>query len=315
MKQIYVGDSVKIKVVGVGGGGSNVVNRMIEKGIDSVQFISINTDNGAVQNSKANTVLQIGMKTTKGLGAGADVEKGKLSAEEDFLKIEKALAGCDMVFVAAGMGGGTGTGAAPVVADIAKRMGILTVAVVTKPFSFEGKKRMDRAIHGIGQLEKAVDSMIVIPNDNLKKVVPEKITISNAFSMVDDVLVQTVENIIEVIQTVEIINCDFADICSIIRDSGYMHTATGIASGEGRVQRVIEQIISSKLLGTKVDGAAGALLCITAPDTVGLEEIDMISSAVSDKADDDVNMIFGLNCQREGNEEIKAVLISVKGKR
>ena len=310
MKSIRVEDMVKIKVIGVGGGGSNAVNRMIEKGIDSVQYISINTDDGAVKNSKAETVLQIGLKTTQGLGAGADAEKGRLSAEEDLKKIEKAIDGCDMVFVAAGMGGGTGTGAAPVVARAAKKLGILTIAVVTKPFAFEGKKRMDRAMEGIGNLEKAVDAIIVIPNDNLKKVVPERITISNAFSMVDDVLVQTVENIIDVIQTVEVINCDFADICSVIKDSGVMHTATGIARGADRVQNVIEQILSSKLLGTKVDGATGVLLCITAPDTVGLEEIDMISTAVSDKADNDVNMIFGLNCKESDHEEVKAVLIS-----
>lgn len=315
MKQIRVEDMVKIKVVGVGGGGSNVVNRMIQKGIDTVQYVSINTDNGAVQNSKADTILQIGMKTTQGLGAGANAEKGRLSAEEDLKRIEKVIDGCDMMFVAAGMGGGTGTGAAPVVADVAKRMGILTVAVVTKPFSFEGKKRMDRALEGIEQLEKVADALIVIPNDNLKKVVPDKITISNAFSMADDVLVQTVENIIDVIQTVEVINCDFADICSIIKDSGRMHTATGIASGADRVQVVIEQILSSKLLGTKVDGATGMLLCITVPDTIGLEEIDMISSAVSEKADDAVNMIFGLNCKEAEDGEIKAVLISTENKK
>lgn len=257
-------------------------------------------------------MLQIGLKTTQGLGAGADSEKGRLSAEEDILKIEKAIDGCDMVFVAAGMGGGTGTGAAPVVARAAKKKGILTVAVVTKPFAFEGRKRMDRALDGIEQMKKAVDALIVIPNDNLKKVVSEKITISNAFYMVDDVLVQTVENIIEVIQTVEVINCDFADICSIIRNSGYMYTATGIASGEDRVQSVIDQILSNKLLGKKVDGATGTLLCITAPDSVGLEEIDMISSAVSERVDENVNMIFGLNCKETEDDEIKAVLISTK---
>lgn len=314
MKKICVEDMVKIKIVGVGGGGSNVVNRMIGKGTDTVQCISINTDDGAVKNSKADSVLQIGLKTTQGLGAGADAEKGRLSAEEDLLKIEKAIDGCDMVFVAAGMGGGTGTGAAPVVARAAKKKGILTVAVVTKPFAFEGKKRMDRATAGIKELEDAVDALIVIPNDNLKKVVSEKITISNAFSMVDDVLVQTVENIIEVIQTVEVINCDFADICSVIKDSGYMYTATGIARGEDRVRKVIDQILSSKLLGEKVDDATGVLLCITVPDTVGLEEIDMISSAVSGRVDDDVNMIFGLNCENTENDEIKAVLISTKKK-
>lgn len=224
---------VRINIVGVGGGGNNAINRMAECNIPMVKYISVNTDTGAVKHSKVENKLQIGLKETRGLGAGGDPKKGWLSAEENASQIEKAIRDCDMLFVTAGMGGGTGTGAAPVIADIAHKRGILTVAVVTKPFAFEGKKRMENAKAGIALLEESVDALIVIPNDNLKLVTKSKITFNNAFALADDVLMQTVKNIVEVIQQTAFINCDFADVRSVIRNSGYMHTATGCAAGDG----------------------------------------------------------------------------------
>lgn len=304
---------VKINIVGVGGGGNNAINRMVESTIPMVNYISINTDNGAVNHS-SRTKLQIGLKATSGLGAGSNPEKGRLSAEEDLSQIEKAIKNCDMLFITAGMGGGTGTGSAPVIANIAHELGILTVAVVTKPFAFEGKKRMEQAIKGISLLEKSVDSLIVIPNDNLKLISDTRITLNNAFAVADDVLMQTVKNIVEVIQQTSVINCDFADICSIIKNSGYMHTATGRASGEDRANVVSEQLHTSKLLGSSVQDATGVLLCITASGDVGLDEIDRISSNVSNSANPNANIIFGMNFDESMENELKAVLIATHHK-
>lgn len=305
---------VRINIVGVGGGGNNAVNRMVECNLPMVRYISINTDNGAFNHSKAEVRLQIGSNAVRGLGAGADPEKGRLSAEESWSQIEKTIKDCDMLFITAGMGGGTGTGAAPVIADIARSHGILTVAVVTEPFYFEGRKRMEQAKVGIARLEASVDSLIVIPNDNLKLVSDTKITLNNAFAAADDVLMQTVKNIVEVVQQTAFINCDFADICSVIKDSGYMHTATGRASGEERADAVVEQIVSSKLLESSVESATGILLCITAAGDVGLEEIDKISSSVSEKAHPNANVIFGMNFDETMDNELKAVLIATHRK-
>lgn len=304
---------VRINIVGVGGGGNNAINRMAECNIPMVRYISVNTDTGAVKHSKVETKLQIGLKETKGLGAGGDPKKGWLSAEENASQIEKAIKDCDMLFVTAGMGGGTGTGAAPVIADIAHKRGILTVAVVTEPFAFEGKKRMENAKAGIALLEESVDALIVIPNDNLKLVAKSKITFNNAFALADDVLMQTVKNIVEVIQQTAFINCDFADVCSVIKNYGYMHTATGRASGEGRADEVIAQIRNSALLKTSAQDATGVLLCITASGEAGLEEIDRISSAISAEAAPDANIIFGMNFDENMGDELKAVLIATHG--
>lgn len=303
---------VKIKIVGIGGGGTNVVERMMESGILLADYVTINTDDSSFKGSRAKTKLQIGRGETKGRGAGGDPEKGLRAAQENRKDIEDAIGGCDMLFIASGMGGGTGTGAAPVVAEIAKSLGILTVAVVTTPFGFEGRRRMENAWSGIEKLRENVDSILIIPNDNLKRVSPAKITLSNAFAAADDVLVQTVNNLAGVIQRTAFINCDFADICSIVRDSGDMHTATGLASGPERAAEIVEQIKFSALLGSSVEGATGVMLCVTASESVGMEEIDRISSAVSELASPDANIIFGMDFDEAMGDELKAVLIATK---
>lgn len=303
---------VRIKIVGVGGGGTNAVERMMENDIPLVEYLTINTDDGGFQGSHAKTKIQIGRGETKGRGAGGDPEKGLRAAQENRKDIENAINDCDMLFIAAGMGGGTGTGAAPVVAEIAKRLGILTVAVVTTPFSFEGRKRMEHALNGIARLRENVDSIVVIPNDNLKHVTQTKITLRNAFALADDVLVQTVKNLVGVIQRTTFINCDFADICSIIKNSGDMHTATGLASGPDRVDEIVEQIRSSALLNSSVEGATGILLCVTASENVGLEEIDKITSAITELAALDANIIFGMDFHETMGDDLKAVLIATK---
>lgn len=311
-----VGDSkkavVKIKIVGVGGGGTNAVERMMESGIPLVDYVTINTDDGGYKGSHANTKIQIGLGETKGRGAGGNPEKGLRAAQENRKDIENAISDCNMLFIASGMGGGTGTGAAPVVAEIAKRLGILTVAVVTTPFGFEGKRRMENALGGIARLRENVDSIIIIPNDNLKHVTEAKITLVNAFAIADDVLVQTVKNLVGVIQRTAFINCDFADICSIVKDSGDMHTATGLASGPDRVAEVVEQLKSSALLESSVEGATGVMLCVTAAESVGLEEIDQVSSAVSELAAPDANIIFGMDFDETMGDNLKAVLIATR---
>lgn len=312
MFELYAEEKVvRIHVVGVGGGGTNAVERMVEEtAVPLVKYITINTDDASVRGSSAEVSLQIGLETTKGRGAGANPEIGQLSALENTAKIEETIRDCDMLFVVAGMGGGTGTGAAPIVADIAHQLGMLTVAVVTKPFCFEGRRRMQQAEVGIEQLSKAVDAMIVIPNDNLKFVADRKITFDNALAIADGVLMQTVTNIVEVIQKTAVVNCDFADIRTVIHNSGYMHTATGQASGEDRADTIIEQITSSKLLGTSIDGADGILLCITAPGGVGLEEVEKISAAVSERAAKDANFIFGMDFDETMGDAMKAVVIA-----
>ena len=305
---------VRIKIVGVGGGGSNAVERMLDANIPMVEYITINTDDGGYNSSRAETKLQIGKRETRGRGAGADPAKGQSSAEENRKDIEELLKNCDMLFVTAGMGGGTGTGAAPVVAEIARKMGILTVAVVTKPFAFEGKKRMDNALAGIERLEKHVDSMVIIPNDNLKKVSQIKITLCNAFEIADNVLVQTVKNLVELIQNTAFINCDFADIRSVLENSGTMHTATGLASGIDRGTKILEQITSSVLLESSVDNADRILLCISCAEDVALDEIDGINSVLSGMASPNANIIFGMNFDEAMDGAMKVVLIATKRK-
>ena len=311
-KEINYNSVVRIKIVGVGGGGKNAVERMLETNIPLVNYVTINTDDGAVKTSHAETKLQIGCRETKGYGAGANPEVGFRSAKESYNEIEKVIKGCDMLFITSGMGGGTGTGAAPVVAEIAKKLGILTVAVVTTPFSFEGKKRMENAQNGIAKLRENVDSIVIIPNDNLRLVTQTRVTLTNAFALADDVLVQTVKNLVEVIQNTAFINCDFADISSIVKNSGVMHTATGLATGFNRTDEIIEQIKTSALLGSSVEGATGIMICITASGEVGLEEIDKITSAISAVASPDANVIFGMNFDETMDDKLKAVLIATK---
>lgn len=305
---------VRIKIVGVGGGGSNAVERMLDANIPMVEYITINTDDGGYNSSRAETKLQIGKRETRGRGAGADPAKGQSSAEENRKDIEELLKNCDMLFITAGMGGGTGTGAAPIIAEIARKMGILTVAVVTKPFAFEGKKRMDNALAGIERLEKHVDSMVIIPNDNLKKVSQTKITLCNAFEIADNVLVQTVKNLVELIQNTAFINCDFADIRSVLENSGTMHTATGLAYGIDRGAKILEQITSSVLLESSVDNADRILLCISCAKDVALDEIDGINSVLSGMASPNANIIFGMNFDEAMDDAMKVVLIATKRK-
>lgn len=311
-KEMNLDSVVRIKIVGVGGGGKNAVERMLETNIPLVNYVTINTDDGAVKTSHAETKLQIGCRETKGYGAGANPEVGFRSAKESYNEIEKVIKGCDMLFITSGMGGGTGTGAAPVVAEIAKKLGILTVAVVTTPFSFEGKKRMENAQNGIAKLRENVDSIVIIPNDNLRLVTQTRVTLTNAFALADDVLVQTVKNLVEVIQNTAFINCDFADISSIVKNSGVMYTATGLATGFNRTDEIIEQIKTSALLGSSVEGATGIMICITASGEVGLEEIDKITSAISAVASPDANVIFGMNFDETMDDKLKAVLIATK---
>lgn len=301
---------VRIKIIGVGGGGNNAVNRMTEQEIPMVSYVSVNTDDKAIVRSKADVKIQIGKKTVNGYGAGAAPEKGRLSAEENKAEIEQALSDCDMAFITAGMGGGTGTGAAPVVAQIAQKLGILTVAVVTKPFLFEGNRRMRQAEEGIEELEKAVDALIVIPNENLKEVSNARITLSNAFAIADDVLMQTVKNLVALIQNTAFINCDFADITTILSNSGYVHTATGRAVGKDKTSLILKQIMHSDLLNTSIHGAKNVLLFITIAPDVALQDVDMISSEISELADQNVNLIFGLNFDENLEDEIKVLLVA-----
>ena len=306
---------VRIKIVGVGGGGTNAVERMLDADIPMVEYITINTDDGGYYGSRAETKLQIGKRETKGRGAGADPEKGLRSAEENRKEIEEVLKGCDMVFITAGMGGGSGTGAAPVVAEIARKLGILTVAVVTKPFAFEGKKRMDNAMAGIAKLEEFTDSMVVIPNENLKNISQTKITLCNAFEIADSVLVQTVKNLVELIQNTAYINCDFADIKSVVENSGVMHTATGQASGMDRGEKILKQITSSTLLDSSVAGAEKILLCITAAEDAELDEIDKITSSLTNMASPEANVIFGMTLDETMGDAMKVVLIATAKKK
>lgn len=312
MKEQTNKGNVRIKIVGIGGGGGNAVERMLEIGIPMVRYVTIHTDNGGFFRSHAETKIQIGARETGGRGAGADPTVGQRSAQENRKEIEGAIKDCDMVFLAAGMGGGTGTGAIPVVAEIAKNMGILTIAVVTLPFAFEGQKRMRQALDGVANLEKIVDSLVVIPNNNLKRVCNSRITLSNAFEKADDVLVQTVKNLVDVIQNTAYINCDFADISSIVKDSGRMHVAVGLASGNNRAEKIIEQIKNNSLLDSSVDRATGMMLCISAAEDIGLDEIDNIADTVSELASKNANIIFGLRFDNAMEEQLKAVLIATK---
>ena len=299
-----------IKVVGVGGAGNNGVNRMVENGLKSVEFISINTDRQQLNVSKANKKIQIGEKLTRGLGAGANPEVGKCSAEESKSEIAEALKGADMVFVTAGMGGGTGTGAAPIVAEVSKEMGILTVGVVTKPFPFEGKRRMMQADAGIEELRQNVDTLIIIPNEKLLQVVEKQTSIMDAFKMSDDVLRQGVQGISDLITIPGLVNLDFADVKTIMLDAGVAHIGIGRASGEHRAQEAARQAIHSPLLETSIEGAGGVLLNVTGGKDLCLLEISEAADLVQKSVDPDANIIFGAVIDEKLENEIVITVIA-----
>ena len=283
----------KIKVIGVGGAGNNAVNRMVDVGVTGVEFIAVNTDDHVLRLSKASQTIQIGEKLTRGKGAGSQPEIGKKAAEESKDEIAALLKDTDMVFVTAGMGGGTGTGAAPVVAKIAKDMGILTAAVVTKPFAFEGKRRMAQAEQGIQELAACVDSLIIVPNERLKYVSDTPITLQNAFAIADDVLRQGVQSISDLILVPGMVNLDFADVTSVMKDAGYAHMGMGFATGKDKATDAADAAIASPLLETSIDGAKGVIINITASPDISLDDIDAASTMIKDKVSDDANIIWG----------------------
>lgn len=283
----------QIKVVGVGGGGNNAVNRMITAGLRGVEFISINTDKQALFLSKANTKIQIGDKLTKGLGAGGNPEIGQKAAEESKDEISQAIKGADMVFVTAGMGGGTGTGGAPVIAKIAKEMGILTVGVVTKPFLFEGRRRMQHAEKGVENLKQTVDTLITIPNDRLLQIAEKKTSILDAFKTADEVLSQGVQGISDLIAIPGLINLDFADVKTIMLNTGLAHMGIGRGSGENKAEEAARMAIQSPLLETSIDGAKGVLMNITGGSDLGIFEVNQAAALIQSCADPDANIIFG----------------------
>ena len=286
-------DGVQIKVVGVGGGGGNAVNRMVVAGVQGVEFVSINTDRQALYRSQATQKIQIGEKLTHGMGAGANPEKGQRAAEESREEITAALKGTDMVFITAGMGGGTGTGAAPVVAEIARDLGILTVGIVTKPFSFEGRRRMEQAENGIAALREHVDSLVVIPNERLKMVSEQRITLANAFEVADDVLRQGVQSISQLIKIPGLVNLDFADVTAVMKDAGYAHMGLGRAGGKEKAEAAAQAAIASPLLETTIDGARGVIINITSSPDIDLEDVEIASSMISRAAHPDATIIWG----------------------
>ena len=302
-----------IKVIGVGGAGNNAVNRMIESGIKGVDFIAVNTDRQALQTSKASTKIQIGEKITRGLGAGANPDIGAQSAEENKSEVAEILRGADMVFVTAGMGGGTGTGAAPIVASIAKEMGILTIGVVTKPFTFEGKKRLSQAERGIESLKGKVDTLVVIPNDKLLQIIDRKTSIIEAFKMADDVLRQGVQGISDLIAVPGLVNLDFADVKTIMLNTGMAHMGVGSASGENRAEDAAKAAIESPLLETSIEGARGVIINITGGENLGLSglhEVNTAAELVQRSVDPEANIIFGTVTDPSMEDEIKITVIA-----
>ena len=301
---------VTIKVVGVGGAGNNVVNRMVKAGTQGVEFVAINTDRQALAVSNADQKLQIGEKMTRGQGAGSDPEIGKRSAEESRNNIAKAVEDADMVFITAGMGGGTGTGAAPVVAEIAKDAGLLTVGVVTKPFKFEGKRRMDQANAGIKELLGRVDSLLIIPNDRLKFATDQKVTLANAFEIADDVLLQAVTSISNLIKNTGFINLDFADVNCIMRNAGFAHMGVGHAAGKGKAEEAARMAVASPLMETSINGAHGVLINITGSEDMDLEDVETAASLVQEAAHPDANIIFGATFDDSLDDEIRVTVIA-----
>ena len=299
-----------IKVIGVGGGGNNAVNRMINANITSAQFVAINTDKQALLMSKAELRLQIGEKLTRGLGAGADPDIGQKAAEESKASISELLKDCDLVFITAGMGGGTGTGAAPVVAQLAKEMGILTIAVVTKPFGFEGKRRMENADRGIENLRKYVDTLVIIPNDKLLKLVPKGTPIVEAFRYADDVLRQGIQGISDLIVQPNMINLDFADVRSVMKNRGLAHMGIGHAKGENKTLEAVRQAVSSPLLETTIEGATGVILNIKGGNDMALDEVYEAADLVKEVLDPECNIIFGAGIDEAMNDEVEITIIA-----
>ena len=301
-----------IKVIGVGGAGTNAVNRMVDSGIRGVEFIAVNTDRQALLLSKASSKIQIGEKITRGLGAGANPDIGAQAAEESKAEITEAVRGADMVFVTAGMGGGTGTGAAPIVASIAKEMGILTIGVVTKPFTFEGKKRLTQAERGIESLKGKVDTLVVIPNDKLLQVIDRKTSIVEAFKMADDVLRQGVQGISDLIAIPGLVNLDFADVKTIMLNTGMAHMGIGRASGENRAEDAAKQATESPLLETSIEGARGVIINITGGPDLGLHEVNTAAELVQRSVDPEANIIFGAVIDPDMKDEIVITVIATE---
>ena len=312
MSEMFQERVVKIKVIGVGGAGNNVINRMIESNISGVDFIVVNTDKQDLNKSICKNKVQIGEKLTGGMGAGSKPEVGKKSAEESRAQIAKILEGTDMVFITAGMGGGTGTGAAPIVADLAHEAGILTVGVVTKPFRFEGANRMRQAEAGISELAGKVDSLIVIPNDRLKYVTDEKITFANAFGIADDVLKQAVVSISELVGFDDrvIINLDFADVSAVMKNAGRAHMGVGLASGREKAEQAALAAINSPLLETSINGATGVLVNVTGSHELSLSDVDTAAGIVQENANPDANIIFGAAYSDEFEDEMRVTVIA-----
>lgn len=301
---------VNIKVIGVGGGGNNAVNRMISTNIRGVEFIAINTDKQALLNSSATNKIAIGEKLTKGHGAGSNPEVGTRSAEESIDEIKKAISGADMVFITTGMGGGTGTGAAPIVAKAAKEMGILTIGIVTKPFAFEGRKRMMQAETGISNLIDNVDSLIIIPNERLKQVSDTRITLLNAFEVADDVLRRGVQSVSELINVPGLVNLDFADVTAIMLNAGYAHMGVGDAKGKDKAELAAKAAISSPLLETSIAGARGILVSITASPDISLDDVDLASNMIASEAHPDANIIWGAAFDPSLEDEMRITVIA-----
>jgi len=302
--------NVVIKVIGVGGGGNNAVNRMISTNIRGVEFIAVNTDLQSLDASNASTKVIIGERVTRGKGAGSNPEMGKRSAEESLEKLREVLTGADMVFITTGMGGGTGTGAAPIIAKEAKDMGILTIGIVTKPFVFEGKRRMLQAEEGIAELSRCVDSLIVIPNERLKQVSEKKITLANAFEIADDVLRRGVQSVSELINMPGFVNLDFADVTTIMKDAGYAHMGVGCGKGQDKAREAATAAISSPLLETSIAGAKGVLVSITASPDIGLDEVDAASTMIAEQSHPDANIIWGAAFDPELEDEMRVTIIA-----
>ncbi len=312
MAEMFQDRVVKIKVIGVGGAGNNVINRMIESGVGGVDFIVINTDKQDLNKSNCKNKVQIGEKLTGGMGAGSKPEIGQKSAEESRTQIAKILENTDMVFITAGMGGGTGTGAAPIVADLAHEAGILTVGVVTKPFKFEGANRMRQAEAGIAALSEKVDSLIIIPNDRLKYVTDQKITFANAFGIADDVLKQAVTSISELVGYSDrvIINLDFADVSAVMKDAGRAHMGVGVASGREKAEQAALAAVASPLLETSINGATGVLVNVTGSSELTLEDVETAAGIVQEAANPDANIIFGATSTDDLDDEMRVTVIA-----
>ena len=305
-----IGQVANIKVIGIGGGGGNAVNRMVAANITSAQFVAINTDKQALLMSQATHRIQIGEKLTRGLGAGADPEIGQKAAEESKAVITEMLKGCDLAFITAGMGGGTGTGAAPVVAQIAREMGILTIAVVTKPFNFEGKTRAANAERGIEALKKYVDTLVIIPNDKLLKIVPKGTPIVEAFRCADDVLRQGIQGISDLIVTPSLINLDFADVKTIMKNKGLAHMGIGYGKGENKTIEAVRQAVQSPLLETTIEGATGILLNVKGGLDLPIDEVDEAAELVREVVDPDCNIIFGAGIDEALSEQVEITIIA-----